>query len=420
MDDGFGQQACELSTGSDSAGSDATSTASSSASDPSTTSAGSMSASGDTSVTDTDTESDTMRVTASDTESGTDSLGTESAGTESAGTESAGTESAGTESSGTESAGTESAGTESAGTAGSDGTTTTGATELYCVDADGDGYGDPTQCAQADPNDPPPGTVPAANGFDCDDDDDDTFPGAAPNDDPQACMTDADGDGYGDASPNPGVTPGTDCNDANPDAWRCVVLVTLDGTVDNAYDEQIMDILESHPYEVTVIEDDQATAADGDGANLVVISETAFSLDIGGTFRDVEAAVICMEGLVWDDMDMAPEASSSALGSGVITDPNSPLSGGLSGTVSLVEGVGSGTLYTVPAVAAERFVVRTVNPNQVIGFAFEAGATMENGFSAPARRVGLGFDHDRVQPSSTLMTAAGEALFEASVLWSMP
>ena len=43
----------------------------------------------------------------------------------------------------------------------------------------------------------------------------DTFPGAAPNDDAAACMKDVDGDDYGDDSPPLGVTPGTDCNDAD-------------------------------------------------------------------------------------------------------------------------------------------------------------------------------------------------------------
>lgn len=77
----------------------------------------------------------------------------------------------------------------------------------WCVDKDADGFGDPTMCSP----DMKPGTVP--NGDDCDDSDPDTFPGAAPNDSPDACMTDADGDDWGDDSPGPGIDPGTDCAD---------------------------------------------------------------------------------------------------------------------------------------------------------------------------------------------------------------
>ncbi len=89
----------------------------------------------------------------------------------------------------------------------------------WCTDADGDGFGDPGNCTQVPPGDtPPPGTV--DNDGDCDDTDPNTFPGAAPNDDPNACMKDADGDDWGDANPpggggNGGVVPGTDCDDTD-------------------------------------------------------------------------------------------------------------------------------------------------------------------------------------------------------------
>ena len=46
--------------------------------------------------------------------------------------------------------------------------------------------------------------------LDCDDSDPYTFPGAAENESATACMTDADGDGYGS---DVGIFPGTDCND---------------------------------------------------------------------------------------------------------------------------------------------------------------------------------------------------------------
>lgn len=94
----------------------------------------------------------------------------------------------------------------------------TGGGDLWCVDADMDGFGDPGQCAPVDPGDtPPPGTV--NNGDDCDDGDPATFPGAAPNDSPDACMKDADDDDWGDDDPPPGVDPGSDCDDGDPNAF---------------------------------------------------------------------------------------------------------------------------------------------------------------------------------------------------------
>ena len=58
-----------------------------------------------------------------------------------------------------------------------------------------------------------------SGGEDCDDGDSDTWPGIAPNDSFTACMTDVDGDGFGDISASSGVTDGTDCDDSDPDTW---------------------------------------------------------------------------------------------------------------------------------------------------------------------------------------------------------
>ena len=66
------------------------------------------------------------------------------------------------------------------------------------VDNDVDGYSDYEDCNDNDPN---------------------TYPGAALEDSDTACMTDADGDGYGDANldEDSPVEPGTDCDDSDPD-----------------------------------------------------------------------------------------------------------------------------------------------------------------------------------------------------------
>ena len=42
------------------------------------------------------------------------------------------------------------------------------------------------------------------------------YPGAAPLDSVTACMKDVDDDDWGDESPPPGVTAGSDCDDGNP------------------------------------------------------------------------------------------------------------------------------------------------------------------------------------------------------------
>ncbi|MBK7827791.1 hypothetical protein [Nannocystis sp.] len=84
-----------------------------------------------------------------------------------------------------------------------DSPTSSGGGGQWCVDADGDMYGDPDQCTDVPPGGTPPdGTV--NNDDDCDDGSDTTYPGAAPLDSPTACMADVDGDDYGDVDPRPG------------------------------------------------------------------------------------------------------------------------------------------------------------------------------------------------------------------------
>ena len=53
----------------------------------------------------------------------------------------------------------------------------------------------------------------------CDDSSEHTFTGAAPNDSPEACMKDVDGDDWGDDEVPEGVTPGSDCDDNGPDTF---------------------------------------------------------------------------------------------------------------------------------------------------------------------------------------------------------
>ena len=84
---------------------------------------------------------------------------------------------------------------------------------MWCEDADGDTFGDPEKCT----NEMTPGSVP--NDDDCDDTNPDAFPGSAEKDSLTECQEDADGDGYGDNDPPPGVDPGSDCNDADAEVF---------------------------------------------------------------------------------------------------------------------------------------------------------------------------------------------------------
>ena len=92
------------------------------------------------------------------------------------------------------------------------------AATLDTVDADGDGENSDT---------------------DCDDLDNSTYSGAAANDSTTACMTDADGDGYGDVD---GTTAGTDCDDSDSMVNPGATEIQNDG-IDNDCDPSTTDTL---------------------------------------------------------------------------------------------------------------------------------------------------------------------------------
>jgi hypothetical protein len=66
------------------------------------------------------------------------------------------------------------------------------------------------------------------DGDDCDDDDSLTGPGFAYLDGVD-CMTDADGDGWGNSGPGPGVIAGTDCRDSDASIFPGAVTEAIDG-----------------------------------------------------------------------------------------------------------------------------------------------------------------------------------------------
>lgn len=78
-------------------------------------------------------------------------------------------------------------------------------------DDDGDGYCDADKTVIGDPSTCP--NSPTGTADDCDDGRSTIHPGAASKENSSGCRKDADGDGYGDASPPSGVDPGTDCDD---------------------------------------------------------------------------------------------------------------------------------------------------------------------------------------------------------------
>lgn len=140
----------------------------------------------------------------------------------SSGSGSSGSGSSGSGSSGSGSSGSGSSGSGSSGSGGSGGD----------PDNDGDGYAASVDCNDNDPSlnwDDYDGDFYTTCDADCDDYDDNTYPGAAWVESYTLCMTDWDGDGYGDNAPGSGVTSGTDCDDTSASTYPGAIETAGDG-----------------------------------------------------------------------------------------------------------------------------------------------------------------------------------------------
>jgi hypothetical protein len=154
---------------------------------------------------------------------------------------------------------------------------------LWCVDADGDGFGDPDDCMNTD--DPPDGSV--DNDDDCDDDDDHTFPGAAENEPDGAaegCMHDGDEDGWGDADPDGGsIEPGADCYDGNvalnPDTMALsAFLTTFGGAYIVEVSETDGELTETIPIDPNTFSWDPVSATIDEAGTLVINNNSGDAL----------------------------------------------------------------------------------------------------------------------------------------------
>jgi hypothetical protein len=166
-------------------------------------------------------------------------------------------------------------------------------------------------------------------------------------------------------------------------------------------------------YTVTTVDDSASRSTDATGKDLVVITSTVLASNVNTKFRNVAVPVITWEHALFDDLAMTSAGGVKRTGVRdlVITTPAHPLAAGLTGTVQVATAVGDFASGTPNGNAV---VVATVPGTTTAGiFAYESGAAMP-GRSAPARRVGL-FLGDA---TPTILTAAGQALFDAAVGWA--
>lgn len=187
----------------------------------------------------------------------------------------------------------------------------------------------------------------------------------------------------------------------------------------SAGDVVLRDRLVALGFDVTEKADALLVTADANGQDLVVVSETVTSGNIGTKLTNVAVPVLSLEPSILDDLRMTGLASGTDFGTTAgqtqvnVVDPSLPLAARLLAGTRTANTTGGVYLWGVPgseALVAARLLSSTT---RAVSFGYQRGTPMV-GLAAPARRTGLFVD----TLTAGSFTADGRALFDAAVSWT--
>lgn len=180
-------------------------------------------------------------------------------------------------------------------------------------------------------------------------------------------------------------------------------------------DQAVFDRLLSRSLFITIVDDETVNLSDAAGADLIIISESVFSVNVGDVFRNVATPLLTWEAFLYDDLGMAGPVEEVDYGE--VTDQTSlfmvndlhPLGAGLSGLVQ-THSEPKRFQWGRPAANAIHIATLENEPTKTAIFAYDAGTQMLDS-SAPATRIGM--------HSVSAFTADGWSLFDAATTWAL-
>ncbi len=177
--------------------------------------------------------------------------------------------------------------------------------------------------------------------------------------------------------------------------------------------------LEGLGYLVDVIDDDRLEQTVFADMDLIVISETVWSVRVGDTLSDIEIPVVCFESYLYDDLNMTGPQPNKNYGNTRRQDrlhidlPDHQMAAGQAHAVKVTRR-GQPMGWGVPTASAAIIATLEDDAEKATIFSYDAGSLMAAGFAAPARRVGM-FPH---RHTARWLTDSGWALFDAAVEWA--
>lgn len=187
-------------------------------------------------------------------------------------------------------------------------------------------------------------------------------------------------------------------------------------------DAQVSSHLTGLGARVTVQLDETATAAGANNQDLVIISGSTFTNQVGSKFKTVPIPVICNDSWTFPRMGLTGATASTDYGrDDTDTPPNNgialvgahPLGANLSGVVTVADRP-IGLAWGRPAATAVSVATLIGDSGRVTLFGYQAGARLHDGTIAPARRV-ASFVRN---PDGARLTGDGLRLVQAAVAWA--
>ena len=184
-------------------------------------------------------------------------------------------------------------------------------------------------------------------------------------------------------------------------------------------DLTIKNHLEKRGLNVIVKEDTMVTSEDATDMDLVILSESARSKEVGAKFRHVAVPLICSEPWIFSHLGMTGETKKVDYGRKsrqkklLIVNPDHPLCASCAKEVKVC----TKSFFMGWGVPGENAIViagLSQDPEKCTIFAYDAGVEMP-GLVAPEKRVGLFLFRN----TASSLTKEGWALFDAAVDWSM-
>ncbi|MBI3828177.1 MAG: protein kinase [Planctomycetes bacterium] len=170
----------------------------------------------------------------------------------------------------------------------------------------------------------------------------------------------------------------------------------------------------------TIKDHAEANAGDADGKSMVLISETVDGATVGEKFKDVKEPVLTWEENLFARMNFTRWNGRKRRDAGQVDGQtqidviksDSPLTAGLSGKVEFATQP-SQLAWGVPADGAIVVARQSDDDRHVVMFAYDTGANMASGFTAPGKRVALPLYTE----TAATLNDSGWKLFDAAIRW---